>query len=68
MLLANVGYNGQIAKYISSFAVEFQNKYWSNVNVWSCENTEVEMVVKKLNSVGRFRNSFELIYGNGTKC
>lgn len=67
LLLANVGYNGQIAKYISSFAVEFQNKYWSNVNVWSCENTEVEMVVKKLNSVGRFRNSFELIYGNGTK-
>lgn len=40
-------FNGQIAKYISSFAVEFQNKYWSNVNVWSCENTEVEMVVKK---------------------
>ena len=67
LLLANVGYNSQIAKYISSFAAEFQTKYWSNVNVWSCENTEVEIVVKKLNSVGRFRKSFELIYGNGKK-
>ncbi len=67
LLLANVGYNSQIAKYISSFAAEFQTKYWSNVNVWSCENTEVEIVVKKLNSVGRFRKSFKLIYGNGKK-
>lgn len=67
LLLANVGYNSQISKYISSFAAEFQTKYWSNVNVWSCENTEVEIVVKKLNSVGRFRKSFKLIYGNGKK-
>lgn len=67
LLLANVGYNSQIAKYISLFTFEHQNKYWSDVDVWSCDNTEVEMVVKKLNSVGRFRKSFDLIYRYGSK-